>query len=147
MLFRSDFLLQEGDVIKIPYSQTLISIKGSVKRQGKYEMKEKENIDNLLEYCGGLNDLAYRGGATIISLTDTGRKVTNVDKSKFSNYQIKSGDEIFISSIQNTFSNRINISGSVLRPGDYELTNKMTLKSLIEKAGGLLPEEIGRAHV
>ena len=83
---QDDILLQEGDVVKIPFCNNLISIKGNVRREGKFEMKEKETFDNLLNFCGGLNDYAYKGGATIISLTDTGRKVVNISKSNFNNY-------------------------------------------------------------
>jgi hypothetical protein len=137
---KDDVLLQEGDVIKIPFCKTLVSINGNVRREGKYELQEKETFDMLLELCGGLDDRAYKGSATLISLTDTGRKVVTIKKIEFSSYQLKSGDQIFINRIQNSFSNRTYINGSIERPGNYELVEGMTLKDLIEKSGGLLPD-------
>lgn len=137
---KDDILLQEGDVVKIPFCKTLVSINGNVRREGKYEMQEKETFDKLLELCGGFNDRAYKGSATLISLTDTGRKVVTVNNNEFSTYQLKSGDQIFINRVQNSFSNRIYINGSIERPGNYELIEGMTLKDLIGKSGGLLPD-------
>lgn len=137
---KDDILLQEGDVVKIPFCKTLVSINGNVRREGKYEMQEKETFDKLLELCGGLDERAYKGSATLISLTDTGRKVVTIKNNEFTSFQLKSGDQIFINRIQNAFSNRIYINGSIERPGNYELIDGMTLKDLIEKSGGLLPD-------
>lgn len=137
---KDDILLQEGDVVKIPFCKTLVSINGNVRREGKYEMQEKETFEKLLELCGGFDDRAYKGNATLISLTDTGREVVTIKNNEFSSYQLKSGDQVFINRIQNSFSNRIYINGSVERPGNYELVEGMTLKDLIEKSGGLLPD-------
>lgn len=137
---KDDILLQEGDVVKIPYCKTMVSINGNVRREGKYEMQEKETFDRLLEFCGGFDDRAYKGSVTLISLTDTGRKVVTVQNKEFTSFQLKSGDQIFINRIQNAFSNRIYINGSIERPGNYELIEGMTLKDLIEKSGGLLPD-------
>jgi protein involved in polysaccharide export with SLBB domain len=137
---KDDILLQEGDVVKIPFCKTLVSINGNVRREGKYEMQEKETFDRLLELCGGLDDRAYKGSATLISLTDTGRKVVTIINKEFAFFQLKSGDQVFINRVQNSFSNRIYINGSIERPGNYELIEGMTLKDLIEKSGGLLPD-------
>ena len=142
---KDDILLQEGDVVKIPFCKTLVSINGNVRRAGKYEMQEKETFDRLLELCGGFDDRAYKGNATLISLTDTGRKVVTVNNNEFASYQLKSGDQVFVNRIQNSFSNRIYINGSIERPGNYELVEGMTLKDLIEKSGGLLPDAFTKA--
>ena len=60
-----------------------------------------------------------------------------MDKSHFSTFKPKSGDEFVVGSILNRFANRVQISGCVFRPGTYALTEGMTLKDLVEKADGL----------
>ena len=46
-----------------------------------------------------------------------------------------------VNKILERFQNRINLRGAVIQPGLYQLNTKVySVKTLIEKAGGLLPE-------
>ena len=50
---------------------------------------------------------------------------------------MQDGDILTISEIIDRFKNKISISGSVYRPGDYQLTDGLTLSALIDKASGI----------
>lgn len=134
---KDNILLQEGDVIRIPYYKNRVTISGKVKREGKFEMLDTETFNDLLKYCGGFTDNAYRGAVTVIRITDTDRKIIDLESSQYNSFKANGSDEYIVRKLQDEFKNRIYISGSVLRPGPYELTPGMTVKALVEKAGGL----------
>jgi len=134
---KDNILLQEGDVVRIPYYKNRVMLSGEVKRPGKFEMLDNETFDHLLDYSGGFTDNAYRGAVTVIRLTDTEKKIIDVNADKYDSFQTNGSDSIIVRKLQDEFGNRIIISGSVLRPGPYQLTPNLTVSSLIEKAGGL----------
>lgn len=134
---KDNIILQEGDVIRIPYYKNRVTLSGNVKREGKFEMLDNETFNDLLSYCGGFTDNAYRGSITVIRVTDTEKKIIDLDANQFSTFKTSGSDQYIVRKLQDEFGNRIVISGSVLRPGPYELTTGTTVKSLIEKAGGL----------
>ncbi len=134
---KDNILLQEGDVIRIPYYHDRVTLSGNVKREGKYEMLDNETFSDLLKYCGGFTDDAYRGAVTVIRLTDTEKKIIDLGANEYSSFKINGSDQYRVRKLQEDFGNRIFLSGAVIRPGAYELTAQLTLDSLIEKAGGL----------
>lgn len=134
---KDNILLQEGDVIRIPYYDNRVIISGNVKRVGKFEMLNHETFSDLLKYSGGFTDIAYRGNVTVSRITDSTRKIIDLSSKQFSVFQVKGSDEYTIGKLQDEFGNRIYASGAVQRPGTYELTQNITVKDLIEKAGGL----------
>ncbi|MEO8414886.1 MAG: SLBB domain-containing protein [Ginsengibacter sp.] len=133
---KDNILLREGDVIRIPYYKNRVTISGNVKREGKFEMLDSETFNNLLTYCGGFTDNAYRGAVTVIRITDTEKKIIDLTASQYNSFTINGSDAYVVGKLQDEFENRIVISGSVLRPGPYQLTPNITLKYLVEKAGG-----------
>jgi len=133
---KDNIILQEGDVIRIPYYENRVTLSGYVKREGKFEMLKDENFSDLLKYCGGFTDNAYRGSITVERITDTEKKIIDLDASHFDTFKTNGSDKYIVGKLQEEYGNRIIISGSVLRPGPYELVPGLTLKALIEKAGG-----------
>ncbi len=134
---KDNIILQEGDVIRIPYYKNRVTITGNVKRKGKFEMRDHESFSDLLKYCGGFTDNAYRGIVTVIRITQTDKKIIDLNASDFNSFQTHGSDQYIVGKLQDEFGNRIIISGSVFRPGPYELTPGLTINALIEKAGGL----------
>ncbi|HEY5368653.1 MAG TPA: SLBB domain-containing protein [Hanamia sp.] len=133
---KDNIILQEGDVVRIPYYKNRVSISGNVKREGKFEMLDNETFSDLLKYCGGFTDNAYRGTVTVERITNTEKKIIDLDANQFGTFKTNGSDKYIVGKLQEEYGNRIVISGSVLRPGPYELLPGLTLKALIEKAGG-----------
>jgi protein involved in polysaccharide export with SLBB domain len=133
---RDNIILHEGDVIRIPYYKNRVTITGNVKREGKFEMLDNESFANLLKYCGGFTDNAYRGTVTVVRITETEKKIIDLNTTDFSSFKTNGSDKYIVGKLQDEFGNRIVITGSVLRPGPYELTPDLTISSLIQKAGG-----------
>lgn len=134
---KDNILLQEGDVVRIPFYNNRVSIEGNVKRPGKYEMLEGEKFENLLAFSGGFDEMAYKGAVSVVRIAEKERKVIDVDQNSFSAFSVNAGDEYFVSKLSDEVSNKIVISGAVYRPGNYEPSSGLSLKSLIEKAGGI----------
>ena len=133
---KDNIILQEGDVIRIPYYKTRVTLSGNVKREGKFEMQDNETFDDLLKYAGGFTDNAYRGSVTVERITDTEKKIIDLNADQFNKFKPNGSDKYIVNKLQDKFGNRIVISGSILRPGPYELEPGLTVKSLVEKAGG-----------
>lgn len=129
--------MQNQDVIFIPAYQSRVSIKGELKHNGIFEVKEGETLADLISYCGGFTEDAYTDRISVVRYAGNEKSVDDVEKSKFSSFKLKAGDEFVVGSILNRFANRVQISGCVFRPGTYALTEGMTLKDLVEKADGL----------
>ena len=139
-----NILLQEGDLVRIPYYKSRVTIKGHVKHPGKFEMVPGETFSNLLDYCGGFTDYAYKAGVSIYQLTETEQRILDLPSGEYSRYEMKPSDKVVVGRIQSTFENKLVITGSVLRPGEYELATTTTLRQLIEKAGGLREDAYGK---
>jgi len=134
---KDNILLQEGDVVRIPYYKNRVILSGNVKREGKFEMLDNETFNNLLNYSGGFTDNAYRGAVTVFRQTDIEKKIIDVNADQYGSFETNGSDSIIVRKLQDEYGNRIIISGSVLRPGSYQLTPELKVNSLIEKAGGL----------
>jgi protein involved in polysaccharide export with SLBB domain len=133
-------LLQEGDVVRIPYYKNIVKIKGNVKREGTFEMLENETFEKLLKLCGGFKDDAFKSTVYVNRLTDTGKIILDLNKPNYNTFKSNGGDEYIVGKNREEFANRVSLKGSVVRPGNYELSDNLSLKDLIEKAGGLLSD-------
>jgi protein involved in polysaccharide export with SLBB domain len=137
---KDNIILQEGDVIRIPYYENRVTISGNVKREGKFELLDSETFSDLLKYCGGFTDNAYRGAVTVIRITDTEKKIIDLQSTDYNNFKPNGSDEYIVRKLQDEYANRIVISGAVNRPGPYQLSSDITVKDLIDKAGGLMKD-------
>ena len=129
--------LQDEDIIKIDPYKVRVSIGGAVKREGIYEALPGESLQQLIRFAGGYNDNAFKAIVTTIRLTDKGKTVIDVTEKQMPTFKLQSGDSCFISTTSNKYDNRVDISGSVYRPGAYALETGMTIKQLITKADGV----------
>ena len=134
---KGNILLQEGDVVRIPYYDKRVTISGNVKRVGKFEMLANETFSDLLNYSGGFTDNAYRGAITVERVTDTERKIIDLAAGQYNSFIVMGSDRYIVKRLQEEFGNRVEISGSVLRPGPFELSMGMNVIDLVQKAGGL----------
>ena len=137
---KDNVMLRENDIIRIPVYKNRVEIEGEVKRQGIFEMLAGETVKDLLYFTGGFTDSAYRAAIKVVQLTDKERKLKDLLSADYSNYQPSSGDYFFVAKILNRYTNRVTIEGAVSRPGNYEITENITLSQLIKRADGLLED-------
>lgn len=138
---KNDIRLEEGDVILVEPYEKLVKVNGYVKRPMNFELKGKETISDLLKYAGGFSKAAYSGSISVIRQTEHDYLVSTVDASQFSTFVLQNGDELEVRKMDARFENRIGVSGAVYLPGVFELGNEVnSVRKLVAKAGGLLPE-------
>lgn len=130
--------LKENDVINFPVYKKRVTINGEVKRPGVFELKDGETFENLLFFAGDYTDRAYKATIKVKQITDTERKIKDLSKAELSTYQPQNGDVFNVGAILERSENAVTIDGAVYRPGEFELTPGITIKSLINKAGGLM---------
>ncbi|MBD5276004.1 MAG: capsule biosynthesis protein [Bacteroides sp.] len=139
--------LQEGDVIIVPPYSELVHIEGNVKRPMFYEMKPGENLSKLIEYAGGFSGDAYSDVVRVLRLNGLDKELNTVDRQEYSTYALKDGDVISVGVVTDQYTNKVEIGGSVYRPGTYAINdNVKTLRQLIQTAEGLTDDAyLGRA--
>lgn len=130
--------LQEGDAIIVPDYVELVNIEGNVKRPMYYEMKDGETLADLIKYAGGFTGDAYTEQVRLARQTGKENELFNIVNGDFSSYKLQDGDNITVGSILDRYANRVELKGSVFRPGLYALaTDLRTVGDLIKKADGL----------
>lgn len=136
----SNITLQDNDVVLVPPIQARVEVIGPVRREGFFEVKPEETLADLTLYTGGFSSQAFKDRITIRRIENNERKVMDVGQAEFDNFNPKDGDEILVGESMDRFVNRVQVSGAVIRPGEYDLEAKSSVKNLIERALGLKPE-------
>ena len=132
--------LQDQDVLLVKPYKNLVSVEGAVKRAGIYELKDGQTLAELAEYFGGFTPIAYTNLLTVERLNGTQKEIREVAFTKAKDFIMQGGDKLVVQEILDRYENKITIQGEVYRPGSFEMFEKMTLKTLIEKAEGITPE-------
>ncbi|MDE6556097.1 MAG: SLBB domain-containing protein [Duncaniella sp.] len=130
--------LQEGDVIIVPPYDQLVSIDGNVKRPMFYEIKPGETIKDIIDYAGGFTGDAYTEMIRVARQSGTENELYNIDQADFASYKLKDGDILSVGTILDRYANRVELKGSVYRPGMFAISDDLsTVGQLIRKADGL----------
>lgn len=130
--------LQEGDIIIVPPYDQLVSVDGNVKRPMYYEIKPNETVQDIINYAGGFTGDAYSGMVRLSRQAGTQNELFNIEEGDFATYRLQDGDLLTIGTILDRYANRVELKGSVYRPGMYAISpNLQTVGQLIATADGL----------
>jgi protein involved in polysaccharide export with SLBB domain len=132
--------LQDQDVLLVTPYKNLVSVEGAVKRAGIYELKDGQTLAELIQYFGGFTPIAYTNLLTVERLNGTQKEIREVAFTEAKDFVMQGGDKLVVQEILDRYKNKITIQGEVYRPGSFEMFEKMSLKTLIEKAEGITPE-------
>lgn len=129
--------LQDNDVIIVQPLRARVEIDGPVRRPGYFEITQGESLEDLIAFAGGFSDKAYTKMITVRRSTGEQLKVEDVESSQYAYFSPQDGDFYTVGEILKRYENRVQVLGAVLRPGEFALEEGMTLRGLIERAGGL----------
>ena len=133
--------LQENDVIQVGPYESIVEVRGSVKRPMAYELRKNESLATLLKYAGGYTNNAYKKSMRVVRNNGRMKSVFNVEEFEMNAFKMTDGDVVTVDRILDRFENMVEVKGAVFRPGMYNLGDKVnSVRSLIEEADGLTEE-------
>lgn len=126
--------LRSGDVVFIEPRKNVVSIDGAVKRPAKYELKDNQNLGDVINYANGFKQTVDIQNISLERMLDgTLKSIPVVNSSQFESIKSIDGDLIYIREYP---YRKATISGAVLKPGSYTMAPGENLDDLINKAGG-----------
>lgn len=131
------YYLNENDFIFVPVAEKTILVSGEVNRPCKYELLEKENLTELIEFAGGLTIEAVQNNIQILRTEGDSIRIIDVDytalKKAGKNFELKNGDKIQIQKIISEAENTVKVTGAVSFPGTYAISESPRLSELLKK--------------
>ena len=130
------FSLRDQDIILVPSYKNRIFLSGKFKTIGVFELKDSESISDLLLYSGGISSKGVKNQVYLERVDGLSKSVSTVVKKNFQDFILKDGDIVEAREVGNEIKNLVSIEGAIMIPGRYELNKNLSVKSLIESAGG-----------
>ncbi len=145
----SNVRLEDGDMIIIEPYKNIVTTSGELKRARKFELKEGETLEDVINMAGGFKGNAYTQSVQVKRQEKDAFTISNIAVSDMASYIMQDADNVSVKAIVDKYNNRVSVSGAVWYPGDYELgADISTVKQLIEQAEGLKGSEFaGRAQL
>jgi protein involved in polysaccharide export with SLBB domain len=141
----SAFQMQDGDTVRVspilPYNEQTVYIEGHVYRPGKYPYHDGMTINDLLHsYQDVLPEPADHGEIVRLEAPDFRPKTIDFSLSDVllgnNPIPLNSFDVIRLFGRYEVDPPNVTIRGDVLRPGQYPLSQGMTIAKLVRMAGG-----------
>ena len=129
--------LEDNDVILVRTASSQVEIAGEVRTPGIFEMKTSETFADLLKFSGGFTGNAYKQLVKVQRKGAAEFQAFDLSITQFNKTRLMDGDLINVDVIATRYDNRVQVNGSVNRPGAFELVSGMTVGDLIQRAGGL----------
>jgi protein involved in polysaccharide export with SLBB domain len=133
----NNIALQTGDIVFVPYYDKRVRLRGEVKTPAIFELKGNESLKEVFNYAGGFTEIAYQNTIQIMRYGQEGKEFYTINKSYIDTFAILGGEIVDIQSINNIDKFKIELIGSIKRPGYYSGTGNNTLNDIIKLAGGL----------
>ncbi len=145
--------LQEGDVVFVPPVGAQVWIDGEVLRPAIYEAQSGEGLPELITYAGGLRPTARTDMIRIERIVPRSQRVMGRERIVLDadfdavaegrdTLSVRAGDRIEVYPVLEERRGWVEIDGAVYKPGRYELRDGSTVGSLVDRAGGALPDAL-----
>lgn len=141
-----DITLNSGDSIFIPAAGPTVTIRGEVRRPAIYELLGAADVRKAIAMAGGVTGRASLNTVRVERVVGASRKflvdlaLASPNASDWS-FVLQNGDDIKVRPVTDDAVNRVQIEGPVQRPGDYELSENLTVSGLVKRAEGFASAE------
>lgn len=144
----NDVILQNNDILRVPFFGKRVALDGAFKRPAIYELKEGETYRTAISFAGGLTDDAFGGNITGRRvLADQGEVSFNLHASDWDLIP-QGGDRLTARAAQGPVQQFIVVQGAVFNPGIQGWTASTTAAVALSNAGGAHPNAFrGRALI
>ncbi len=157
---RNDIRLEQGDRIYVPLAGPRAAVRGEVQRPAIYELKEGEQLRDLLGYAGGFKPDAVVRRVQVDRILPPAERRPGADRvlvdvdvagllsGDAQPVPVRAGDVVEVFAISSERRDRVDLTGDVRRPGTYEWSPGLTLRQLLSRADGLDESAyVARAHI
>ena len=137
----NDSRLMQGDVIFIEPIGKTAGVRGEVNRPAIYELKDDENLDQLLKFAGSMKPKANYKNADIMRINSVKNifELQSVDLNfTKENIRIMNGDVLTIYPVPDNLSNAVLVNGHAQQPGFYAWSKGMKISDIFTGPEDLL---------
>ncbi len=135
---KGDVRLQDNDVVLVGPYDCLVEVRGKVKRPMFYEMKPSESVRQVLDFAGGFTGDAFTKNVRLIRKKGQEYSIHTVEEFAMGAFTLADGDSLFVDSVIPRFSNKVEVMGAVMHPGQYQMDGDVqTVRDLLRLAEGL----------
>ncbi|MCC5926540.1 MAG: SLBB domain-containing protein [Bacteroidetes bacterium] len=131
--------LQHNDIIFVPVAEKVVRISGSVRRPMRYELKSGEGVLELIQFAGGINFDTSPDFVQVQRIVNDEPKLMDFRLTDIlsgsERVELRDGDIVRIRPIGRELENFVEITGSVFYPGQYNLDQTGSIRTLIDRAG------------
>ncbi len=150
-----DRVLRDGDTILVPPRGRTVNLTGAVRRERLFELTADETLEDLLRYGGGLTAVAARRVVHVERiLPPAERAADRPDRTWVDVYLdpatgrledpatgvLQDGDRVVVDTIGDLVWGWVQVDGHVKQPGRYQYNQGLTVRELVEQAGGAWPD-------
>ena len=133
-----DIRLQSGDVLFVPTIDSVVEIRGEVRRPMAYELIGGETVADLIQMAGGFTKEAFADLAVLIRTSLEGglpaAESVNLLDSNIASLLLRDGDILRVPSTGDTLANGVSVEGAVYRPGSFGWRPGIRVSDLIGNA-------------
>ena len=145
----SNISLRSGDSIIIEPSNNFIPLVGALNREGIYEFRDGETVSEIINIAGGISNKANKEKEFLLireakdslemisGVMNSTNKITLFSNDRiFVKYRDYNSDELFLSEFEDFIDDPVIVTGAVNFPGEYFISQNLTLAELINDFGG-----------
>ena len=136
----NDVFLQNNDYVVVSVAHKIVKIGGEVKRPHTYELKQAENLSDLLLYCGGENKTAFTSNIQLYRYSGNRQILIDINLDSLrkvkGDFPLLDADSIGINAIPKGVEISVNAKGAFRVSGDYQLRAGDKVLDLINRAQG-----------
>ena len=138
----NDQRLMQGDVVFIETIGKTAAVNGEINRPGIYELKDSENLSELIRYAGNVKPKANLLTAEIKRINSTTNAFdlisVNLNNQSNQNLKVSNGDTVSIYPVPDNLNNAVLIVGHSQQPGFYPWKSGMRMYDLFDSPNDLL---------
>lgn len=129
---KNDITIEAGDVIIVDPAEQFINLTGEVKRPAIYEIKEGENLSDLVKFGLGFTPIANKTNINLQILDIASSARNRVIVNSLDN-NLENVISVNIEKYNSKIISSIRVEGAIKEPGFYSLENISTLEDIINE--------------
>ena len=130
--------LSDGDIIFVPMRNKEITLSGSVKKPGLYEILPNEKLNDALKIASGVKTGAQKEIKIFRKSSNPQQNIDEITVAINADPVLENEDRVFVpGSSENKEKYYVTLTGEVISPGNYTYIKYETLNDLVKRSGGL----------